>query len=54
MRKPAIITDSNRGIAREEAQRMDVQVVPMPIIIDNQIYYEGVDLFPEQFYGYLR
>ena len=54
MRKTAIITDSNSGITREEAQRMDVQVVPMPIIIDNQIYYEGVDLFPEQFYGYLR
>jgi len=33
---------------------MGIRVVPMPIIIDNQIYYEGVDLFPEQFYQQLR
>lgn len=54
MKNIAVITDSNSGITREEAQCMGVRVVPMPIIIDNQIYYEGVDLFPEQFYGYLR
>ena len=33
---------------------MGIHVVPMPIIIDSQIYYEGVDLFPEEFYRCLR
>ena len=42
--KTAIITDSNSG----------VYVVPMPIIIDSKIYYEGIDIFPEQFYRYQR
>ena len=54
MNKTAVIADSNSGITKEEAQRMGIWVVPMPIIIDSQIYYEGVDLFPEQFYKYLR
>lgn len=52
--RTAIITDSNSGISREEAERMGIHVVSMPIIIDSQIYYEGVDLFPEQFYRYLQ
>ena len=54
MNKTAVIADSNSGITKEEAQRMGIWVVPMPFIIDSQIYYEGVDLFPEQFYKYLR
>ena len=52
--KTAIVTDSNSGITQEQAARWGVRVVPMPIIIDNEIYYEGVNLSPEQFYQYLR
>lgn len=52
--KTAIVTDSNSGITQEQAAQWGVRVVPMPIIIDNEIYYEGVNLSPEQFYQYLR
>lgn len=52
--KTAVITDSNSGISQESAKQWGVYVVPMPIIIDNRIYYEGVDIFPEQFYQYQR
>ena len=52
--KTAIITDSNSGVTRELGQQWGVRVVPMPIIIENETYYEGVDLFPEEFFRLLR
>lgn len=52
--KTAIITDSNSGITKELAGQWGIHVVPMPVIIENETYYEGVDLFPEQFFHLLR
>lgn len=52
--KTAIITDSNSGITRELGEQWGVRIVPMPIIIENETYYEGVDLFPEEFFRILR
>lgn len=52
--KTAIITDSNSGITKESGEKMGIKVVPMPIIIENRTYYEGVDLYPEEFFHFLR
>ena len=52
--KTAIVTDSNSGISQETARAWGVRVVPMPIIVDGETYYEGVDLFPEQFFRFQR
>lgn len=52
--KTAIITDSNSGITRELGEQWGVRIVPMPIIIENETYYEGVDLLPEEFFRMLR
>ena len=52
--KTAVVTDSNSGISRDLAERWGVHVVPMPVIIDNEIFYEGVNIFPEQFYQFQR
>ena len=52
--RTAIITDSNSGVTAAEARELGVRVVPMPVIIDGQTYYEGVDLFPEAFYQMRR
>lgn len=46
----AIATDSNSGISQDEARQLGVFVLPMPVIIDGCEYYEGVDLFPDQFF----
>ncbi|EET61871.1 EDD domain protein, DegV family [Marvinbryantia formatexigens DSM 14469] len=46
----AIVTDSNSGIFEEEGQKLGVQVVPMPVVIDGKVYYEGADLTSEEFY----
>ena len=50
MKKIAIMTDSNSGMTREEAEKYDVSVLPMPFLIDGNTYYEGVDFSQEDFY----
>ena len=46
----AFITDSNSGITQAEAKNLGVYVVPMPFMIDEQTYYEGTTISPEEFY----
>ena len=46
----AIITDSNSGISDIEAQKLGIFVLPMPIIIDQKTYFEGVDITRQQFF----
>ncbi len=50
MSKVAIITDSNSGITQEEAMELGVQVLPMPFFINDETYYEDVNLTQEEFY----
>lgn len=50
MKKIAIVTDSNSGISVDEAKELGVFVVPMPFIIDGEIYYEDISLSKEKFY----
>lgn len=54
MKKIAILTDSNSGMMREEAEKYDVSVLPMPFLIDGHTYYEGVDFSQEDFYKKLK
>ena len=48
--KIAAATDSNSGITQDQAKQLGVHVLPMPFIIDGQLYYEGVDLTHEEFF----
>lgn len=52
--KTAIVTDSNSGIFEEEGRRLGVFVLPMPVLIDSNVYFEGKNLFSAQFYQYLQ
>ena len=52
--KTAIITDSNSGITQKEAKELGISVVPMPVLIDNDILYEDLTLTQEQFYEKLK
>ncbi len=47
----AIVTDTNSGISVAEGRRLGIFVVPMPLLIDGQIRYEGVDLSADEFYA---
>lgn len=54
MSKIAVMTDSNSGITQLEAKELGVIVLPMPFYIDEQMYYEDIDLSQEQFYEKLK
>lgn len=46
----AIMTDSNCGIMPEEGRKLNIHVLPMPVIIDGRTYFEGVDITADEFY----
>ena len=46
----AIMTDSNCGIMPEEGRKLGIHVLPMPVIIDGRLYFEGIDITAEEFY----
>lgn len=52
--KTAVITDSNSGITQDEAKELGIYVVPMPVLIDGELFYEDLTLSQEQFYGKLK
>ena len=45
--KTAVVTDSNSGIFGEEARSLGIHVIPMPIIIDDQTFFENEDIMKE-------
>ncbi len=52
--KTAIITDSNSGITQSEAKKLGIEVMPMPVLIDGELYLEDLTLTQEQFYEKLK
>ncbi len=46
----AIVTDSNSGITQKQAEELGVFVLPMPFMIDNETYFEDINLTQEEFY----
>lgn len=52
--KVAIVTDSNSGITQAEAKELGIEVVPMPVLINAELYYEDITLTQEQFYEKLK
>ena len=51
--RTAVMTDSNSGITKSEAKELGIFSLPMPVIIDGEICYEGIDLTQERFYSSL-
>lgn len=49
-KKIAIVTDSNSGITQEEGSALGIFVIPMPFYIDEELYFEGINLTQEEFY----
>ena len=49
--KIAIVADSNSGVTQDEAKELGIYVLPMPFMIDGQVFYEGIDLSHEDFYA---
>ena len=51
MSKVAILTDSNSGITQEEAEQAGIYVFQTPVYINDEVFYEGVDLTTDQFFA---
>ena len=54
MEKIAVVTDSNSGLTREEAEKYHIHILPMKFFIDGREYTEGVSLTPEEFFDSMR
>ena len=42
--KTAVVTDTNSAISVEEGKRFGIYVLPMPVMIDGETFFEGKDL----------
>lgn len=49
--KTAVMTDSNSGITPEEGKNIGIYSLPMPVIIEGDVFYEGKNITQEEYYG---
>lgn len=54
MGKVAVVTDSNSGITQAQGTELGIFVLPMPFMIDEEQFFEDVNLTQEQFYEKLE
>jgi fatty acid kinase fatty acid binding subunit len=50
LNRVAIITDSNSGITQADAKELGIFVLPMPFTIDQEEYFEDINLSVSEFY----
>lgn len=46
----AIVTDSNSGITQAQAKELGIHVLPMPFMINEETFFEDINLTQEAFY----
>lgn len=49
-----VITDSNSGIFPEDGAKLQIDVVPMPVIVDGEEYLENVTITRQQFWEWME
>ena len=54
MSRIACITDSTSCISLEEARELGIHIIPVSVIMEDQIYKDGVDITPDEFYAKLE
>ena len=52
--KIAIVTDSNSGITQQQAKELGIFVLPMPFLINEQVFFEDIDFSQAEFYERLQ
>ncbi len=52
--KVAVATDTNSSMTREMLREPGIYLLPMPVIIDGQMYFEGVDVSRAQLYEAMK
>ncbi len=55
MKKVALVMDNSAGLTEEDVKKLNVaKIVPISFIVNEQEYYEGVNMSYSQFYEFLR
>ena len=54
MKPIGIITDSHSSISQAEAKKLGIRVLPMPFYIDEECFYEDINLSREDFFAKLE
>ncbi len=54
MKKVGIATDSHSGISPEIADKQGIFVLPMPFYLDDECYYEGINLTRDIFFDKVK
>ena len=52
--KTAIITDTNCGINKKEADELGIFLLPMPVNVSDKTYLEGIDISLDEMYGMME
>ncbi|MGN0599792.1 MAG: DegV family protein [Oscillospiraceae bacterium] len=52
--KIAIVTDTNSGITPKQAAEYGIYMVAMPVIINDETYFENESIFQDEFFKLLR
>lgn len=52
--RTAVMTDTNAGISFALADQLGIFVIPMPIVINGDIYYENINMSEAEFYDLQR
>lgn len=53
-KKTAIVTDTNSGLQPEEAERLGIHMIPMPVILDGKCFFEYTSITQEDFFEALK
>lgn len=48
--KVAVVSDTNGGMSKELAASLGVYLIPMPIIIDGKLFFEGENITEKEFF----
>lgn len=48
--KIALVTDDNAGFTHEEAEKLNLNIIRMPVIIDGETKYQNLSLTEEEFF----
>lgn len=54
MSRIAIVTDSNSGITQSQAKEYGLYVLPMPFMINDETFFEDINLTQDEFYEKLE
>ena len=52
--KIALMADSSSGITQKEAEELGVFIAPVPVYIDNELFYEDLTITQEKYYEKLK